>query len=589
MTKPVLGTAVAGGGVIQIDLQRLLVSRLLVQANSGAGKSWALRRLLEQTHGQVPHVVLDVEEEFHTLREKFPYVLAGIAGADCRADVKTAPLLARRILEHGFSSIISIYELKAHERMRFVRVFIEALIAAPRTLWRPLLVVVDEAHLFCPEKGNAESAPAVIDLMTRGRKRGLCGVLATQRIAKLNKDAAAEANNKMIGRAGLDLDMKRSADELGFTGREEQHRLRVLPPGQFYLFGPAFSPAVTLVKVGQVHTTHPQPGDRGQSAPPPAPAQMKAILAKLADLPKEAEQEEGEVERLRGRVAELERAQRAAPGAGKAELAAEYTRGREEGFEAGRIAGADQLLRESVVPLNQIKAASDAIAKDLAAIQGHCGVIANAANHMGTNLPSGVETRRPTASHAPQMRSGPVRPAFEKRQDAAPGEHAVARLQMPQQRILDALAWLESVGIDQASKVQLALLADASPRSSGYANNLGALRTAGLIYYPSGGQVGLTTAGRGASRTPSRPPTTEDLHRTLQERLAAPQWRILQALIERYPEAVPKVALADLAGTSHNSSGYANNLGALRTLGFIDYPRPGHVVALPVLFLGQGR
>lgn len=573
MTKPVLGTAVAGGGVIQIDLQRLLVSRLLVQANSGAGKSWALRRLLEQTHGQVPHVVLDVEEEFHTLREKFPYVLAGIAGADCRADVKTAPLLARRILEHGFSSIISIYELKAHERMRFVRVFIEALIAAPRTLWRPLLVVVDEAHLFCPEKGNAESAPAVIDLMTRGRKRGLCGVLATQRIAKLNKDAAAEANNKMIGRAGLDLDMKRSADELGFTGREEQHRLRVLPPGQFYLFGPAFSPAVTLVKVGQVHTTHPQPGDRGQSAPPPAPAQMKDILAKLADLPKEAEQEEGEVERLRREVSQLRAdlrkkdasSQPAAPDRHAIDTA--WGKGKIEGYRAAI---------DDLVPFRaRLKTLRAALAEHL---DDAIADLMKWQSRMQHQAVSG-----PARNVRPASDSTPPRPAPLP----AEGSHAQG-VTAPQQRILDALAWLESVGIDQADKVQLALLADASPRSSGYANNLGALRTAGLIYYPSGGQVGLTTAGRGASRMPARPPTTEDLHRTLQERLAAPQWRILQALIERYPEAVPKVALADLAGTSHNSSGYANNLGALRTLGFIDYPRPGHVVALPVLFL-EGR
>jgi hypothetical protein len=33
----------------------------------------------------------------------------------------------------------------------------------------------------------------------------------------------------------------------------------------------------------------------------------------------------------------------------------------------------------------------------------------------------------------------------------------------------------------------------------------------------------------------------------------------------------------------------ANNLGRLRSLGLIDYPRPGQVVALPVLFLEAGR
>lgn len=46
---------------------------------------------------------------------------------------------------------------------------------------------------------HAESAGAVIDLATRGRKRGQCAVIATQRLSKLHKDAAAEMKNKLIG------------------------------------------------------------------------------------------------------------------------------------------------------------------------------------------------------------------------------------------------------------------------------------------------------------------------------------------------------------------------------------------------------
>ena len=90
--------------------------------------------------------------------------------------------------------------------------------------------------------------------MTRGRKRGFCGILATQRISKLHKDAAAEANNKMIGRSALDVDMKRSADELGFSGRDDQHRLRTLKPGEFFCFGPALSDTVIEATVGDITT-----------------------------------------------------------------------------------------------------------------------------------------------------------------------------------------------------------------------------------------------------------------------------------------------------------------------------------------------
>jgi len=302
-----------GAAPAKMDVQRLIETRLLLQANSGGGKSWALRRILEQSFGMVQHLVIDPEGEFATLRERYDYVLAGRAG-DTPAEPRSAGLLARRLLELGTSAIIDIYELKHHERIAFVKNFLEALVNAPKALWHPALVVIDEAHVYAPEKDRAESLSAVVDLATRGRKRGFCPILATQRIAKLSKDAAAELNNKLIGRASLDNDMRRAADELGMAAREDREGLRTLAEGEFYGFGPAISQVVTKLKVGPVITTHPKAGSRHLMTPPPATAKVKAVLAQLADLPGEAEQEindlkgaKAEISRLRG---ELTRARR---------------------------------------------------------------------------------------------------------------------------------------------------------------------------------------------------------------------------------------------------------------------------------------
>ncbi|MFH1264565.1 MAG: DUF87 domain-containing protein, partial [Planctomycetota bacterium] len=119
------------------DLSVLVDTRLLVQANSGGGKSWCLRRILEQSHGRVQHLVIDPEGEFASLRERFDYVLAARHGGDTAADPRSARLLAERLLELGVSAILDIYELKAHERVKFVRAFLEALVDAPKTLWHP--------------------------------------------------------------------------------------------------------------------------------------------------------------------------------------------------------------------------------------------------------------------------------------------------------------------------------------------------------------------------------------------------------------------------------------------------------------------
>src|SRR5947209_13482968 len=292
---------------VSLDLPTLLDTRLLVQANSGGGKSWVLRRLLEQSQGKVQQIVIDLEGEFATLREKYDYVLAGKEG-DTPAEPRSAHLLAKKLLELNVSAIIDLYELHYQDRKQFVRIFLESMINAPKHLWHPCLVVIDEAHKFCPEKEQSEASSAVIDLATLGRKRGYCAILATQRLSKLHKDAAAECNNKLIGRTTLDVDMKRASEELGFTTKDQAIALRNLAAGEFYAFGPAISPTVQKITIGEVQTTHPKAGARllAQRTTPPSEA-MKKIVSELHDLPQAAEEEAKTIEALREEVTTLKR------------------------------------------------------------------------------------------------------------------------------------------------------------------------------------------------------------------------------------------------------------------------------------------
>ncbi len=122
------------------------------------------------------------------------------------------------------------------------------------------------------------------------------------------------------------------------------------------------------------------------------------------------------------------------------------------------------------------------------------------------------------------------------------------------------------------------------PLTWGFANNLGALRSHGLIDSPAGGRVRLTEAGRALAAPAEAIGTLEDLHTAWERRLPRPQWRILRALIGVHPKAVSRGWLADESGQSATSSGFANNLGALRSLGLLDYPGAGMVAATELLF-----
>lgn len=79
----------------------------------------------------------------------------------------------------------------------------------------------------------------------------------------------------------------------------------------------------------------------------------------------------------------------------------------------------------------------------------------------------------------------------------------------------------------------------------------------------------------------------DELHDAIRTKLPPAKWKILESLIAVYPKAKTKDALAEEIGVSPTSGGYFNNLGSLRSLGLIDYPRPSEVAALPVLFLEE--
>jgi len=68
--------------------------------------------------------------------------------------------------------------------------------------------------------------------------------------------------------------------------------------------------------------------------------------------------------------------------------------------------------------------------------------------------------------------------------------------------------------------------------------------------------------------------------------LPGPARKILSVFLELPPgEELSKADLAERAGYTEKGGAFQNPLGALRTAGFVDYPRPGYVRAADWLFL----
>jgi hypothetical protein len=241
---------------VHIDIEELLATRLLVQGNSGSGKSHLLRRMLEQSAALVQQVVIDPEGDFVTLAERYGHIVVdGAAYAEAEL-----VRLAGRVRQHRASVVLALDGLEIESQMRCAALFITTLFDAPREHWYPALVVVDEAQMFAPavagdvsDEVRRLSLGAMTNLMCRGRKRGLAGIIATQRLAKLAKNVAAEASNFLMGRTFLDIDMARAADLLGMERRQAE-TIRDLERGRFLGLGPAIARRPVSVRIGDVET-----------------------------------------------------------------------------------------------------------------------------------------------------------------------------------------------------------------------------------------------------------------------------------------------------------------------------------------------
>jgi uncharacterized protein len=531
------------GREIDLDLDTLIRTRMLLQAASGGGKSWAIRRLLEQTHGRVQQIVLDPEGEFSTLREKYDYVVVG-KGGDVSADPRHAALLARRLMELGVSAIIDLFEMTPKERREFVHVFLDALVDLPKNLWHPCIVILDEAHDFAPEKGESEALESVVGLAGRGRKRGYCAVLATGRIARLNKDATANLRNRFIGLAVEDIDRKRAAEEIGIGDKKEILALRDLDH-EFFALGPALRQRGERVRdrikiqFGPVQTSHPDIGRK--AAPPPPPREkVKAVLSKMADLPKEAAEEAQTVAALKAQLREAKRELRARPTVEKIVEKPVISRIRET--------KAPRVVRVPVLTEKQVKRLESA-ARKIAALGDHItesGKAIGDAVHRAVVQVQKAQERTEIRVVAP----APIGPFLPHRhppivvtqRPRENGDKPVGLIE-GERKILIAVAQHAERGVTQE---QIAVLT--GYKATSRRTYLQSLAQRGYIQ-KRGGRIYATEEGIAALGSSYEPlPVGDDLRRYWLGRLPEGEKRLFTVFVEVHPHAVTHEELAEKTG-----------------------------------------
>lgn len=569
-----------------------LQQHIAVLGKTRSGKSSVMRGLVEDLlKREQPVCIVDPKGDWWGIklakdgkRPGYPVVIFGGEHADVPINAHAGAHVAELFATGNRPCLIDLGGWMVGERTRFWIDFASTLFKHTKGMrW----LVVDEVHNFAP-KGKVidpDSGKALHwtnRLASEGLGKGLPMIFASQRPQKVHNDTLTSAETLIAMRVLHPSDRAAVSDWIKGCGDLELGAqvlasLAQMERGEGWVWSPEIGLGPKRVKFPMFETYdsfRPQSAEETKNLKGWAEVDLEEVKAKLGAVVKEAEANDPRA--LRGQIAALQR-ELAEMRKSASSLSVDPTAlnmAREEGHSIGytlAMSLIDPLLDRLGYLDRDFVAMIDDFKKDL-------------------------ERIRPHATASLQKREVITRPSLQKarpvnRSEAVQAKPAMEGLTSPQQRVLDALAWWESIGIDGPDKGQVGFIAGyrvGKNVGGTFGNILGQLRSTGLIGYPAPNAATLTAEGRKIARQPAEAPTTDALQRAIRERLDGPEWRVLSALIETYPDDLTKQDCGARAGytVGENVGGtFGNILGRLRSLGLIEYPSPGRVVALPVLFL----
>lgn len=573
----------------------VVTQTIAVLAKRRAGKSYTMRRFTEQllkAHQQV--VIVDPKGDQWGIRSAkdgkgpgFPIVILGGEHGDVPLEKTGGEIVAKLVVEEGVSVLLDLSMFRKYEIAIFMTDFLENLyrLKAQEKYRTALMLVIDEADAIAPQKpqkGEERMLGAAEDIVRRGGQRGIGCMLVTQRSAVLNKNVLTQAQMLIVLRTIAPQDLAAMNAWIDVHGEPEQRKilmesLPALPIGDAWFWSPGWP-----TEEGIFMRSHVLPIETFDSGATPKPGEKRVIPKNLADVDLSAlkKQMAGTIEKmqkddpkaLRKRIAELERASNNTRGTVTAPVI--DTRAIQKAMTAN-----DRKWQAVLQNANaEIKKIAVITEKIKALLPSTWPIF---------EVPKELTNYHPLATKIVDRLYMPknIKVESHTKSDPIPVPLAVNVITGSEQKVLDALAWCESINILKAPNELIAFLSGyAHARSTGYTNPRGYLNSKGLITY-SNGTVSLTTEGRVLADTPDTPLTQSELHRVVLDRLTGSERKVLKPLLERYPDSISNTELCALAGYEHErSTGYTNPRGRLRAYGLINY-EDGQVKAEDILFM----
>lgn len=544
-----------------------------ILGRSGSGKSYAAGKLTELLLDHKAQVVIvDPVGIHYGLRlakngkdPGYPIPVFGGQKGDIPLEPGAGILVADLVVDKSLSLILDVSEFTDGELRRFVTDFAKNLLHKKKQNRSPLMIIWEESQEFVPQhvfRQDAQMVGAMEKLIKIGRNFGIGTTLISQRPQAINKDVLNQTEALLVYQTTGPQERKAIEGwivEHGLDKKAFVDELPGLPQGTGWLWSPQWLRKLekirVLPKITYDASATPKFDRQDRATVQLSPIDLEKIKQTMSSTIEKAKTEDPK--ELRRQIAELKKELASKPMAKPETKTVEVSVLKD--YQIGHLEKLTGRLGEAIEEL------VNCVRKEfLPALQQAKAPIRTL-----------IDTN-PKAYPKPIKRSPILRVPIGSIDSKLPG---------PQQRILDALAWLESINISPAESPAVAFLAGYTTGGGAYNNPKGNLHSQGLIEYHQGGCLALTDAGRTLAHIQTSPLSASELQARVLDRLPGPERKILTVLIEAYPKDLPKEEVAQRSGYAMGGGAFSNPLGRLRSLGLIDYPMPGHVMALPVLFL----
>ena len=528
----------------------------------GAGKTNAARVMAEEFFAAgLPFVAIDPVGSWYGLRAGrdggadggLPIFIFGGDHGDVPLLRGAGNLVADLIVEQRLTCVIdlSAFESEA-EKKQFLLDFARRLYQKNRD---PLHLFLEEADDYIPQRplhDELQLKRAWENIVRRGRGRGLGMTIITQRSAVVNKDVLTQVENLFVLRTTGPQDIAAIEAWVKFHKVDEKvlESLAGLDDGEAWVWSPHFLKAFKRFKFRMSNTF-----DSGAT-----PKNLKGKSAR-----KVAYLHDVDVAKLRTRLADvLEKAQQENPAVLRS-----------------RIAKLTADLHSAQKDIERLKAAKTPVIKvrDMSAhIEKLGGFIMSLAKTserswesvkdlraiLADGTPSlaakggGVSTLIPDKAATPKLSATRSMPLINM-------DKGAVRLEACPRALLNVLVQKQG---EEVTATYVSIASGYSLKSSGFANGLSTLRTAGYI---TGSKTNLAATPAGIAAMPNAVPlpTGRALLDYWKDKVDATPRAQLEVIYDAYPKEVSKEYIAEHSGRSLTSSGFANGLSTLRGLGLI--------------------